>query len=51
LVAAGVVAPEAARSAGVALAARGAGVPVNLQFQAGQTTLGPVALLPAPKVY
>ncbi len=45
--------PEAARSAQVAVAARQSGpsVTVPLAFQAGQTTLGPVALGPAPRIY
>jgi hypothetical protein len=51
LAAAGVIDPGAAQSASVALGVQGAGAPINLEFQAGRTTLGPVALLPAPKVY
>ena len=42
---------QAAQSASVALGARTAGAPIMLEFQAGRTTLGPVSLLPAPKVY
>jgi hypothetical protein len=51
----GGLAPEAARAALAVLAAH-AGAPdgpaaVTLDFQAGQTTLGPVAIGPAPRVY
>ena len=47
----GAVDPGAAASAATALAARAGSEPVSLHFQAGRTTLGPVALFPAPKVY
>jgi hypothetical protein len=50
----GVIAPEAAQAASaVAQARQGTGevARATLNFQAGQTTLGPVALGPAPKVY
>jgi hypothetical protein len=54
LAAAGAVAPEsAAAAATVAQARQGAGdtVAATLSFEAGQTTLGPVAVAPAPIVY
>ncbi|MCR5877204.1 DUF2125 domain-containing protein [Phenylobacterium sp. J367] len=50
----GVIQPEAAgAAAAVAEAREGAGdvARVTINFQAGQTTLGPVAVGPAPKVY
>jgi hypothetical protein len=50
----GVIPPErAAAAATVATAREGAGdiAAVTLNFEAGQTTLGPVAIAPAPKVY
>ena len=50
----GVIAPEAAQAAtAVTQARQGTGevARATLNFQAGQTTLGPVALGPAPKVY
>ena len=50
----GVIAPEAAQAASaVAEARQGAGdtAQATLNFQAGRTTLGPVALGPAPKIY
>jgi hypothetical protein len=50
----GVIAPEAAQAASaVAQARQGAGeaAQATLNFQAGRTTLGPVALGPAPKIY
>lgn len=50
----GVIAPEAAQAATlVARARQGTGdvAQATLHFQAGRTTLGPVALGPAPKVY
>jgi hypothetical protein len=45
--------PNASAAAAVAQAREGAGeaARVSLTFQAGQTTLGPVAIAPAPKVY
>lgn len=51
---AGLVAPDAAQAAAaVAQARQGAGeaAAVTLSFQAGETTLGPVAIAPGPKVY
>lgn len=47
------VKPEVARSAQAAVGAEQAGpvVSLPLAFQAGQTTLGPVALGPAPRIY
>jgi hypothetical protein len=47
------LAPEAARVAQAVLAAhdQGGAAAVSLYFQAGQTTLGPVAVGPAPRVY
>ncbi|HEY2178931.1 MAG TPA: DUF2125 domain-containing protein [Caulobacteraceae bacterium] len=51
LAAAGIIAPDAARAATEIAAVQGPGGPVNLEFQAGRATLGPVALAPAPKVY
>jgi hypothetical protein len=51
LATAGVVPPDVARTATTALGAQGAGAPVNVDFQAGRMTLGPVALMAAPKVY
>jgi hypothetical protein len=50
----GLIAPDAAqRAAVVAQARQGAGEVAqgSIDFQAGRTTLGPVALGPAPKVY
>jgi len=51
---AGVLPPETANAAAaVTLARQGSGedARATLTFQAGQTTLGPVAIAPAPKVY
>ncbi len=48
----GGLAPEAADAAAQVVGARGGAVAaVTLDFQAGQTTLGPATLGPAPKVY
>ncbi|HEY8572038.1 DUF2125 domain-containing protein [Phenylobacterium sp.] len=49
----GVVPPEAASAASAVAQARQTGdqARATISFQAGQTTLGPVALGPAPKVY
>jgi hypothetical protein len=50
----GVIAPEAAQAASlVAQARQGTGdvAQATIDFQAGRTTLGPIALGPAPKVY
>lgn len=47
---AGLVPPESALAAAAVLAARPDGR-LPLTFQAGQTTLGPVALAPAPKLW
>ncbi|WP_395670600.1 DUF2125 domain-containing protein [Phenylobacterium sp.] len=50
----GVIRPEAAEAAAAVAAARqGAGeaARATLNFQAGQTTLGPVAVGPAPRIY
>ena len=49
----GTIAPEAAGAAAQVVGARGRGAvaTVTLDFQAGQTTLGPAAIGPAPKVY
>lgn len=50
----GAIRPEAAMAASAVAAARqGSGdvARANITFQAGQTTLGPVAVGPAPKVY
>ena len=50
----GTIRPEAAMAASAVAAARQGGGDVaraNITFQAGQTTLGPVAVGPAPKVY
>jgi hypothetical protein len=50
----GVIAPEAAEAAAaVAQARQGPGgvAQATLHVQAGRTTLGPVALGPAPKIY
>jgi hypothetical protein len=50
----GVVSPEAAQAAGAVAQAReqaGGAAQASINFQAGQTTLGPVAIGPAPKVY
>ena len=49
----GTIAPEAAGAAAQVVGARGgaAVAAVTLDFQAGQTTLGPAAVGPAPKVY
>ncbi|MGZ3371660.1 MAG: DUF2125 domain-containing protein, partial [Caulobacteraceae bacterium] len=49
-----IVEPDAAQSAATVVQARKGGGDVaeaSLDFQAGRTTLGPVALGPAPKVY
>ncbi|HXV01553.1 MAG TPA: DUF2125 domain-containing protein [Caulobacteraceae bacterium] len=51
LAAAGIIAPDAARTAATAVTALGPAAPVTIEFQAGRMTLGPVALAPAPKVY
>jgi hypothetical protein len=50
---AGAVGPAAAATAASVLGAQGGRpvVTVTIDFQAGQTTLGPVAIGPAPKVY
>ena len=49
----GVVPPEQAQAAAIVAEARQAGdvAQASLNFQAGRTTLGPVAIGPAPKVY
>ena len=50
----GTIRPEAAMAASaVAMARQGSNdvARANITFQAGQTTLGPVAIGPAPKVY
>ena len=50
----GTIAPEAAMAASaVAVARQGSGdvASASITFQAGQTTLGPVAIGPAPRVY
>jgi hypothetical protein len=48
----GKLAPETARSALAVAAVRGAPLAtLNLDFQAGRTTLGPVAIGPAPRVF
>jgi hypothetical protein len=47
----GTIPPDVVRTATVALGAQGTNGPVDLNFQAGRMTLGPVALMPAPKVY
>ena len=49
----GVIAPETAAIAGLVAATRQDGeiAGATISFQAGQTTLGPVAVAPAPKVY
>lgn len=49
----GTISQEAAGAAAQVVGARGAGplATVTLDFQAGQTTLGPAAIGPAPKVY
>jgi hypothetical protein len=50
----GVLAPETADAAAAVAKARqgdGDAARITLTFQAGQTTLGPVAIAPAPKVY
>jgi hypothetical protein len=49
----GVIAPAAADSAGLVAAARqdGETARATLNFEAGQTTLGPVAISPAPRIY
>lgn len=52
--ASGLVPPETAAAAAAVAAARqaaGDAVQATITFQAGQTTLGPVALGPAPRVY
>jgi hypothetical protein len=50
---AGDLAPEAVGSAAAVLGARvrGPAATVTIDFQAGQTTLGPVAIGPAPRIY
>ncbi len=49
----GAIAPEAAYSAAAVATARTQGdiASMTIDFQAGQTTLGPVAIGPAPRVY
>ena len=49
----GSIAPEAARAAANVVSAQGGGplATLDLDFQAGRTTLGPVAIGPAPRVY
>jgi len=49
----GAIAPEAAAAAAAVAAARQQGdvARATLTFQAGQTTLGPVAIAPAPRAY
>lgn len=49
----GVLPPETAQAAAAVAQARqeGEAARVTLNFQAGETTLGPVAIAPAPKVY
>ncbi|HEY3696611.1 DUF2125 domain-containing protein [Phenylobacterium sp.] len=49
----GAISPEAAQAAAVVAAARrdGETARATLTFQAGQTTFGPVAVAPAPRVY
>jgi hypothetical protein len=49
----GAIPPEAAYSAAAVASARGEGdvATMTIDFQAGQTTLGPVAIGPAPRVY
>jgi hypothetical protein len=49
----GLIAPQAAVAAGTVIGAarQGPEAVVTLDFQAGQTTLGPAAIAPAPKVY
>ncbi len=51
---AGLIAPENAQAAAVVVEARQGGADTaraTLNFEAGQTTLGPVAIAPAPRVY
>jgi hypothetical protein len=51
---AGAISPQAADAAATVAAARQDGgdvAHITLNFQAGQTTLGPVAIAPSPKVY
>ena len=51
---AGLIDPGAAQSATIVARARqgtGDAMQATISFQAGRTTLGPVALGPAPKVY
>jgi hypothetical protein len=50
---AGAITDEAARAAATVLSATGAGphAAITLDFQAGRTTLGPVALGPAPRIF
>ncbi|HZZ36043.1 MAG TPA: DUF2125 domain-containing protein, partial [Caulobacteraceae bacterium] len=49
----GAIPPEAAYSAAAVATARSQGdvATMTIDFQAGQTTLGPVAIGPAPRVY
>ena len=50
----GVIAEDAAQAASIVAQARAVGddlARATLTFQAGQTTLGPVAVGPAPRVY
>src|SRR5690606_31929198 len=49
----GVIPPETAAIAGAVATARQEGdvASAAITFQAGQTTLGPVAIAPAPKIY
>ena len=50
----GVIPQDAAQAASIIAQARSAGgdlARATLTFQAGQTTLGPVAIGPAPRVY
>ena len=51
--AANLIAPEAARAAATVIGVRqaGGGVSLGLNFQAGRTTLGPVAIGAAPKLF
>jgi hypothetical protein len=51
--ASGVIAPETAAIAGLVASTRQNGeiAGATINFQAGQTTLGPVAIAPAPKIY
>ena len=49
----GAIEPNTAAAAGAVLAAgrNGESARLNLEFRAGQTTLGPVAIAPAPRIY